>query len=98
MNNPKKVYFNAGSLYIYGGKFIRWQRMRRGCGGADTNKIEMGCVFENELLDWNRTKHHKLRRQRGVRAGQYLLRPYHAVYRSSAAARRQVRAIRRPSA
>lgn len=98
MKKPKNVFFNVGSLYVCGGRFIRWVPMRRGCGGRDTNKIEMGCLLENELCDWHRTKYRGLRRQRGVRAGQYLLSPYEPVYRTSKDAYRQRRAIRRPAA
>lgn len=71
------VWFRWSAADIQQVKFVRWHRMRMHTGAANTNKLGVGCVVES---DWLFSKCIVGRIPRGVRRGQYILRPYTQLY------------------
>lgn len=71
------VWFWWSATSVYPVRFIRWQNMRRGCGGPDTNKIQKGAKVSSS---WLFSKVIVARIPHGCRRGQYLIHPYTKVY------------------
>lgn len=59
-------------------RFVRWEVGRRGCGGADTNKLGVCAILRS---DWCFDKCIVSRIPHGLRRGQYRLRPYTELFK-----------------
>ena len=71
------VWFWWSATSLYPVKFIRWQRMRRGCGGPGTNKIQLGAKVSSSWL-FSRVLIQRI--PKTCRRGQYMIHPYTKLY------------------
>lgn len=88
------VYFWCSASEVAEVKFVRWERARMKTGREDTNKIGVAAVVSSQ---WRFSRVLLKRPQRGLKRGQYRIRPYTEIYRTDRNARMHRREIKRPA-
>ena len=89
----KTVYFWWSASSVVGVTFTKWVSMRMGTGREDTNRLGTGALVKS---DWLFNKEIVPQIPRGLKRGQYKIRPFTELYRTYAAAQQRKRAIKRP--
>ena len=89
----KTIHFFWGAGNTAAVTFIRWQKMRMGTGGEDTNKIGVGAIVES---NWMFARNMIKKIPNGLRRWQYAIRPYTPLYRTNRSTWLRKGAIRRP--
>ena len=94
MKNPKTVYFYWNAGYVQQADFVGWIVMRRNTGGKDTNKLGVGMKVRS---NWLFNKPIVNKPPRGCKRGEYIIKPYHTLYRSYNDAWKKVHPMRKPT-
>jgi len=89
-----QVYIRWSASEAYGCTFVRWEPMRRGSGGKDTNNIEVGAIVSS---NWLFTINGQSSLDRGLKFGQHRVRPYQGLHWTHKDAMYSDNPIKRPT-